>query len=401
MSAIRMTRWRARDWGLIGLGLLAAFSLAIGVRHWIIINTEPDYSDAPIERSYYAIEGGWHDALPEEVGLATLSLRSADAYFRSSGMAATGLLVVRDNRLVWHMYYPGHSVSQIITVPVYEGTRIVTATMVGAALQAGYLESVDQTVGEFFPEHFAAHPNPAFESVTIRDLLTNQSGIGWTEYETVLRPDRDTVTQLLELPLVAAPGESYNRSAADAHLLMGILDRATGEDLMDFAGEYVFEPLGIIERQWQRDSVRRPIGAAGLELRPPSIATLGQLYLNDGYYNGVQILPRGWVEEATQPYVQVQAADPATGKPEISQGYMWLISEQNGSELWMSVGYGGQFTVVLPEFDMVVVAISDTRVPQWQNPDFLNIEGLMNYDLFGRYYVPMARGEGVPPAIVD
>jgi CubicO group peptidase (beta-lactamase class C family) len=188
--------------------------------------------------------------------------------------------------------------------------------------------------------------------ITLRDLLMMRSGLKWGEANWQVIPlwesDLDQMQRILSLPLENPPGETWNYSTADAHLIGGILTRATGVSLLDYANAHLFEPLGITGVEWDTDSRGYNVGGSGLALTPREMAKFGYLYLNNGLWDGEQIVPAEWVALTT-----------STQDEETDYGYLWWRGEREffgGYPAFAALGYGGDMIFVYPELDLVAVA---------------------------------------------
>jgi CubicO group peptidase (beta-lactamase class C family) len=258
------------------------------------------------------------------------------------------VLVVRHGYLVFEEYYNGFTADDRDNVRSI--TKSVTSALVGVALANGDIESLDVTAADFFPEYVAAEDDQG--DITLRDLLMMRSGLKWGEANWQVIPlwesDLDQIERILGLPLEYPPGEHWNYSTADAHLIGGILTRATGVSLLDYANTHLFEPLGISGAEWDTDSQGYNVGGSGLALTPREMATFGYLYLNGGLWDTEQIVPGDWVALTTT------AQDEETG-----YGYLWWRGEREffgGYPAFAALGYGGDMVFVYPELDLVAVA---------------------------------------------
>jgi CubicO group peptidase (beta-lactamase class C family) len=259
------------------------------------------------------------------------------------------VLVVRHGFLVYQEYFNGSNA--LFRDNVRSVTKSVTSALVGIALANGDLASLDGTVADFFPEYFADGANADKRGITLRDLLRMRSGLKWGEANWEVIPlwesDLDQMRRILNLPLEHTPGEVWNYSTADTHLIGGILTRATGMSLLDYANAHLFAPIGITGVQWDTDSQGYNVGGATLSLTPREMAAFGYLYLNNGLWDGEPIVPAEWVTLTTS----AQDAD-------TPHGYQWWRGEREffgGYPAFAALGYGGDMIFVYPALDLVVV----------------------------------------------
>ncbi len=157
----------------------------------------------------------------------------------------------------------------------------------------------------------------------------------------------DAVQYVLDLPVIREPGTGFEYTNGVSHLLSAIVTETTGMSASEFAEEHLFTPLGISGFMWENDSHGRNWGYAGLYLTPHDMAKIGYLFLNEGVWDGEQIVSSEWVEEATSKHVD------ATIMP--GYGYQWWVSPTG---FYSAVGYMGQFIHVVPDLDLVVVTTS-------------------------------------------
>jgi CubicO group peptidase (beta-lactamase class C family) len=176
---------------------------------------------------------------------------------------------------------------------------------------------------------------------------------------------RDWVQYTLDQPMVSEPGTEFYYSSGSAHLLSAIIQQATSLNTLDFAKRHLFEPLGITDVRWKTDLDGIPKGGWGLALKPRDMAKLGYLYLNNGVWDGQQIIPAAWIEASTERHIQV----PEPLEPwDLYMGYLWWV---HGDGLYAAHGMRGQFINVIPEMDLVVFLTSDIPDAKFAQPQML------------------------------
>jgi CubicO group peptidase (beta-lactamase class C family) len=320
-----------------------------------VISAEGDsgHPDDVVSRDYWPNQG-WKIAAPEDKGMDSAALEQASQFLRENYPHFTSFTVVRDGYIVWEHFLGGRT-NYITHHNLQSATKSVISTLIEIAIFEGYIEGVDQPMLDFFPEYSAGNPDSDKQDITIQDLMTMRSGIEWDEANPPAWTGSQTswVNLILSLPMAHAPGEIFNYSSADTHLLSAIIVNATGRSTLNFAGEYLFDPLGINNRQWISDVQGVNWGGTGLRLTSRDMAAIGLLYLDNGYWNGEYIFSQGWLDEATRYHVTFQSSEDT--EPTIGYGYQWWLREHAGYEAFMAIGYGGQYLVVFPELDLVVV----------------------------------------------
>ena len=299
----------------------------------------------------------WRTSTPEAQGmdsdvLVMLMQRIAD---RQTDIDS--LLIVRHGVIVLEAYWPPYDART--RHPLASVAKSVVSTLVGAALEQGYLTGVEQPVLDFFPDLPAVEADDPRWAITLEDLLTMRAGLRChdetdTTVEAMQRT-HDWAAFMLRQPMADLPGQKFNYCNGVSHLLSVIVGRATGQPTMDFAQETLFQPLGITRVLWARDPEGNPTGGWGLALMPRDMARFGYLYLRDGQWDGVQILPPEWVTASATPRTY---ANPAAQ----GYGYQWWTNSVNSFE---AVGAGGQFIFVRRGADLVIVMTSDTRIENY------------------------------------
>ena len=362
-----------------GLGcVLAAACTASPDRQEATATTQ---AAAPIQRDYWPT-AGWRTAPPAQVGMDPKVLAVLDTNVAYHPQLRS-LLVVRHGYLVYERYWNGdaHSGQEAFSV-----TKSFTAALVGIALGDHHLKSLNQTVGELLAAHLPPKADPRLAKVTVQQLLTMSSGLacddtgpdcdGDLTYR--LYDSRDWVRHILARKPVTKAGTTFAYSNASSHLLSAIVADTTGRSTLAFARAKLFAPLGIHTEHafqplgaafptpaeerayeqakvaWVTDPQGYHSGFAGLKLPARDLAKLGYLYLNGGRWDGVQVVPAGYVRASTQR----QSQPPPDGRFD-GYGYQWWVTSEHGHPSFVAVGFGGQFIQVVPDLDLVVVITSD------------------------------------------
>jgi CubicO group peptidase (beta-lactamase class C family) len=294
------------------------------------------------------------------------------------------ILIVKDGRLVFEQYFPGYAwdwdddqfqgefteFNAQALHSVMSVSKVFTSALTGIALEGGFIEDLDQTVISYLP-NYSHLSNSQKNEITLEHLLTMTSGLEWnsTEIPISTRDARsdvyqmhssaDPVAYVLAKPLLSEPGYQRYYSDGDVTLLGEVIHEATGLHIDQFAEEYLFAPLEITDYRWRTIGDTDVIAAGGgLELRPRDMAKLGLLYLNDGVWNGEQIIPAEWIRRSTSNQVQV----PLDWLGELfgeRYGYYWWLpvfhTEAGDYAAYTAAGWGGQRIIVFPDLNMVVV----------------------------------------------
>jgi CubicO group peptidase (beta-lactamase class C family) len=298
------------------------------------------------------------------------------------------LLISHRGELVFEKYFNGHGRSDVANVKSV--SKSIISALVGIAIDDGHIPGVEQTIGEYFPE-LADEPDKA--KITIGDLLTMQAGLETTSnrnYGAWVLSD-DWVEFALDQPLQARPGERMQYSTGNTHLLSAILTQATGRSTLEFARNVLGEPLGFQLAAWPRDPKGIYFGGNDMELTPRQMLAFGELYMKDGNVNGRQVVPAEWVEASLQRRTISPRGD------DRYYGYGWWIREMAGFEAPYAWGFGGQFIVLVPDIDLVIVTTSSSNPDADRRSHTRRIYDFVEYDVIA----PVAQtllGQGVSAA---
>lgn len=235
-------------------------------------------------------------------------------------------------------------------------TKSVMGLLIGIAIEKGFIPSIDQTIGGYLSP-LIQNLSTEKANITIRHLLTMSSGFEWDEYTSnagynnwISSPNQ--VQYLFDKELVTQPGQIFNYNSAALHLLSVILSIATNMQTLDFANQYLFEPLEIGERNWSIDKQGFNNGGAGLKITPHDMIKIGQLILDGGLYKGDRIISFQWIDEILGSKISTNNINP------FANGYsycFWTGQNSDGQYVFAN-GYGGQFIVIIPNLNLVVVA---------------------------------------------
>ncbi|MCG6957969.1 MAG: beta-lactamase family protein [Gemmatimonadetes bacterium] len=294
----------------------------------------------------------------EANGIDTVLLEQAYARARETP-GILSLLVQRNGVLVAEEYFHGSAADSLDQV--WSVTKSMMSILTGIALDEGYLTSLDQTLADFLPPIVDSLPQDKGR-ITLRNLLTMTTGLEWHELDGGGQYNEwvnsgDMIQYVVDLPWVATPGMVFHYHTGGAHLLSVILTEATGTSTIDFARQHLFGPLGIQNVDWWTDDRGYYTGGMGLFLRPRDMVKIGELFLRQGVWEGVRIVPEAWVQESTSTQVSTDHAVPFG--PEY--GYLWWVGHGQGHDFYFANGYAGQFILVAPELHLVVVTTSSWR----------------------------------------
>lgn len=287
---------------------------------------------------------------PEAQGISSAAILAFVAAADREIDAMNSFMLVRHGHVVtegWWAPYSAESPHEL-----YSLSKSFTSTAVGLAVAEGKL-SVDDEVLKFFPADAPAEPSANLKALRVRDLLCMSAG---HQDEVSSAPDQISPRSFLAHPVPFKPGTHFKYNTPATFMLSAIVQRVTGQTVLEYLQPRLFEPLGMTPPTWGTNSQGITLGGYGLNLRTEDIAKFGQLYLQKGRWNGRQLLPAAWVEAATAR----QTSNGSNPQSDWDQGY--------GFQFWRSRhgayrgdGAFGQYCLVLPEQDAVVAITSGVK----------------------------------------
>lgn len=262
-------------------------------------------------------------------------------------------LIIQKNDKIIHETYNG-SIDGNDPTNIKSASKSIISLLIGIAIDKGFIESVDQSIGDFFPEYFEQNPDSVKAAITIRNLLTMRSGLETTSFRNYGRwvMSNNWVEFTLDMPFVDEPGEQMVYSTGTSHLLSVILTKATDMSTRSFANEYLFEPMDIQIGGWDRDPQGYYMGGNNLAVSPLDLLKIGTMMMDVGEYNGQQIVSKEWVLESVQIYTR-------SNYNPYNYGYMWWRRPVGRYQLFFAWGNGGQYIMILPELEAVISITSD------------------------------------------
>lgn len=235
-------------------------------------------------------------------------------------------------------------------------TKSVMSTLIGIAIDKGFIQSENQKIGEYL-RPYVSTIDSIKANIKICDLLSMDSGISGDELTNPMEyndwfSSPDQLIYTLNQPTINQPGQFFCYNSGAAHLLSAILMQATGMSTFEFAKQYLFTPLGITDHYWQTDKRGINNGGAGLALTPYDMLKIGELYLYSGVYKGTRIVSEEWIKKTTTFKITTNNIQPFGS----SYGYLWWIGNIKSHDYFFANGYGGQFIVVVPDLNLIIVA---------------------------------------------
>jgi CubicO group peptidase (beta-lactamase class C family) len=306
------------------------------------------------------LEDGWETSTAVAQGIDAERLaRMMDHIYAGGYEFMHAVLVARHGKLVFEEYFGGFTRDSL--QHLQSTTKSFTSALVGIAIDRGEIGSVTDAMVEYLPE-YAQLFDGGKEGITIEHCLMMAAGLEWNEISVpVDDPANDNVrghmvsdyvAYVLGKPLVEEPGTQWYYNSGCSMTLGAILRNATGVPADVYAVQHLFGPLGVGPFIWESINNGRHVGTHGsLYLRGRDMAKFGQLFLQDGVWDGGQLISEGWVEESTQPRLVVGG--------HVQYGYQWWFTTMGTYAVPLTSGYGGQHILVVPELDAVVVTAAD------------------------------------------
>ncbi|TFG29209.1 class C beta-lactamase-related serine hydrolase [Candidatus Thorarchaeota archaeon] len=324
----------------------------------------PDVSSYSLRQRDYWPTLGWQNSTPSEQGMDEATLQAMVDHIVNEDLDVHSVIIIRNGYVVLEEYpnpFQGQSRTQSYdgTHYLYSTTKSFTSCMIGIAIDKGFLDNTSQTVLSLFPDMTFANVDEQKERITIDDLLTMRSGLPWDETTAPFSsPDNDVwqvnfnssggVQFVLDQPMEAEPGVYFHYNTGASHVLSGIVTEATNMSMLEFAVETLFTPLGIDRYFWPSDTQGVTFGGFDLQLRPLDMAKFGFLFLNNGTWDGEQIVSSNWVQNTTTTVTPLDSI----------RGYsrQWWTMPDYG--VYHTAGLYGQYIFVAPELDIVAVLTS-------------------------------------------
>ncbi|MCG8702388.1 MAG: beta-lactamase family protein [Bacteroidales bacterium] len=213
------------------------------------------------------------------------------------------LAILKDNKLVHEQYGNGYNNESLI--PWYQVTKTITAMLIGIAIDNRYIESVDNTLVQYFPEYSEIYANDSLKKLlTLHHMMSSSSGLR-RDNEWI---DRENIFEfILSYPMDRAPGLNFYHHRALDFTLGEIILRATGKSIDEFADEHLFKPMDILNWKWDKDAygrVRSEGQDLGLWLTTRDMAKIATLIQNNGNWNGKQLISASWIKEMQKPWMK-------------------------------------------------------------------------------------------------
>jgi len=281
---------------------------------------------------------------------------------------ARSLLVLRNGKLVAEAY-PHNESDRWQIQNIQSCTKSFTSILAGIAFSNGLLDSLRQPLATLLPDEFARHPES--NDITIEDVLTMRMGVAFDNDEHTIdlyQKSGNSVDYILGLGRNYPAGIVFHYNDGAPQLISAAIQKRYGKPLASFAEQYLFRPLQITDWKWEAAKDGRSFGAMALFLRPRDAAKFGQLLLNNGKWNGVQVVDSSWISLATKPLVTSYI-------PGASYGYYFWVYPAYPA--YGALGHGGQAVFVAPLHNLVIIYTAWPYTSGELFDDFLELADLI------------------------
>jgi CubicO group peptidase (beta-lactamase class C family) len=286
------------------------------------------------------------------------------------------ILIFRKNKLVFEEYFQGNAINWNVSSldgEIMEYTRetdhymasvtkSVTSVITGAAIQLGYLKDLNKKIIDYFPE-YAGILTGKKADITVEHLLTMRCGLAFEESTYPYTDPRNDVYKMLNTddpirfvlskPIANSPGTRFFYNTGTTNVLATIIEKESGMSFLNFSNRYLFDALGIKGGKWIVMDNGLPMASGGLSLRARELSKIGLLFLNDGMWDGRQIISKKWINDSQQDIVNTNNGF----FPNSSYGYQWWVTrfKVNGEfyKCFFAAGWGDQFMFIIPGLELI------------------------------------------------
>jgi CubicO group peptidase (beta-lactamase class C family) len=314
---------------------------------------------------------------PEDQGLSGAALDAFVAALDASEQEIQTVMLLRHGHVVLEEEWSPYRLADPHLL--FSVSKSFTSTGVGLAIDAGLLSLDDPVISFFDADELPETISDNLAAMTVRHLLTMTTGHAKDTVESLSR-DRRMVKIFLGLDVEHEPGTVFVYNSGATYMLSAILQRLTGEKLLDYLRPRLFEPLGITEATWQVSSEGITVGGWGLSINTESLARFGQLLLQRGVWEGKQLVPAEWFEAATSRQVPNDTEE----NPDWHQGYGFQFW-RGRHNTYRGDGAFGQFCLIFPEYDAALIITSAT----------LDMQAVLN--TVWNHLLPVLEGKEVTP----
>ncbi|MDQ1090345.1 serine hydrolase [Siphonobacter sp. SORGH_AS_1065] len=300
---------------------------------------------------------------PEAQGVSSEGLLNFIQTVENEKLNLHSLMILRKGKVIAEGWWKPYQADLKHTL--YSLSKSFTSTAIGFAVSEKRLR-VEDKILSFFPDKAPTSVSANLAAMRVKDLLTMSTGHDKDTTGPISQTD-DWVKAFFEQPVQHQPGTFYFYNSGATYMLSALIEKLTGEKLLDYLTPRLFKPLDITGADWEIDPRGINTGGWGLRLRTEDIAKFGQLYLQEGKWQGKQLIPADWIKEATQAQVESKGGNQPKESNDWLQGYGYQFWRCRHNA-YRGDGAFGQFCIVIPEKEMVVVTTSESG----------NMQGILN-----------------------
>lgn len=329
--------------------------------------TYPDFIQEGTYNGEYFPTAEWHYCNPKEVGVNIAQLVEAIENISNSDYTTEGYLIIKDGYIIAEDYLRGFAFDQ--KHRSYSVAKSFTSAVIGIAIDKNYISSVDDKISDYYTSLTHDTVQQWKKDITIKNLLTMTSGIKWSEdgfsdndlYLMATSPN--FVDYVLNKPVEVGPGTRWSYNSGESMLLSGIINITTNQSMLSFANENLLNPIGINNLEWISDPEDHTVAGWGIKANMHDYARFGYLYLHNGNWDGKQIISESWINQSLTAF-----------SPNVPYyGYLWWLdqSEDLPDDIYMARGAFGQFIIVIPSEQIIIVRVGNDIV--WDADEFIQL----------------------------
>ncbi len=294
---------------------------------------------------------------PEAEGVSSEGIIKYLEAVESKQLEMNSFMMLRHGKVIAEGWWaPYRSIQNHVMFSV---SKTFTSTAIGFAVSEN-LVTVNDKVTSFFPEYLPEVVSPYLAQLTIKDLLT--MSVGQDPILTATERDPNWIKAFLGKEFVNEPGTKYLYDSNGTYMLSAIIQKVTGQKLLDYLSPRLLDPLCIKGYSWEEDPMGINVGGSGMRFKTEDMAKLGQFYLQKGKWNGNQLLPEAWIAEAStghilqHPDIEQEKRD----KSDWEQGYCYQMWRSRHNS-YRADGAMGQFILIMPDLDVVIALTANIR----------------------------------------
>jgi CubicO group peptidase (beta-lactamase class C family) len=294
---------------------------------------------------------------PENENISVKGIKDYLHALNDNEIEINSIMVVRNGKVAYEEWFEGASPDSVHVM--HSVSKSFTATAIGFAIDEGLIR-LDDKVISFFPDKLPDTVSPYLAQLSIRNLLTMSVG----QAKEPARTGTDWIKDFFAQPITIEPGTHFYYNSMGSFMLSAIVQKVTGQTVFDYLTPRLFDPLHIHDIYWEKNSQGINTGGWGLYIKTEDMAKFGLLFLQTGVWNGKQILPKGWVEQASAYQIESYPGDAVKGmhylESDWGQGYcfqMWRCK----FGIYRADGAFGQYIFVIPYKNTVIAITSNTN----------------------------------------